>query len=144
MTTNCVRYEAGLRRVLAEDAVFETGILGFNIVTPFVELNEGGRLLMRARYATDGITGITGTPWAWLLERKWLIFAAFGHDGLYQLIRLGLLPVKYRAVADDLLRRWSLEAGAWQWQADMAHGITNKHGVTAIFPSAQVQILVAP
>lgn len=106
MMTNCVRYEAGLRRVLAEDAAFETGIVGLDIKTPFVELTPAGRLLLRSRYSTDGITGITGTPWAWLLEKRWLIYAAFGHDGLYQLIRLGLLPVKYRAVADDLLRQW--------------------------------------
>lgn len=132
MTTDCVKYSKGYKYQLQDDMVVPTYIKGHKIVTDFVCLREDGLLWLRKGYATDGVTGISGTPWAWLLERGWLLYASFGHDGLYQLIKLGLLPKEYRNVADRLIERWSLLSGAWEWQANLVYKVVDALGDNVI------------
>lgn len=144
MTADRVLYSDGFRWQLREPAVFETGIKGFTCVTEYVVLTCHGRLHLKSGYATDGITGITGKPWACLFERKWLRRGSFGHDGLYQLIRIGLLPRELRDKADQLLRQWCIEDGAWKWQADAVYKIVAETAADAVLPSSERPVLVAP
>lgn len=141
MTKGKVEYSKGYRYQLKNMAVFETGILGFSICTEFVTLSPTGTLWLRSGYATDGVTGITGSVWAPLLERKWLIYGSFGHDGLYQLMRLRLLPSTFRPLADRLLKEWCLSAKAPQWQADAVLFMVENFGRVT---DPDREILIAP
>lgn len=71
--------------------------LPHNIVTPYVTLSKDGLLWWREGYAWDGCSGPT------IDDRTNMRGGAF-HDMLYQLMREGLLPMFYRAYADDILR----------------------------------------
>jgi len=144
MTSDRVHYSTGYRWQLREDAIFDTGIKGVTAVTDYVVLDTHGKLFLRGGYATDGVTGITGTPWACLLEKQWLKRGSFGHDGLYQLIRAGLLDREHRRTADALLKKWCLKDGAWEWQAETVHRVVKKMAGDAIMPSSERPILVAP
>lgn len=139
-----IEYYDGYHWILAKETTYQTNILGFEVKTDYVSLSAKGVLVLQPRYASDGVTGITGTPWQNLLERKWLRRGAFGHDGLYQLIRLGLLPKEYRRDADDLMKMWCIEDGAWEWEAGIVWRFINKWGGEAINPKTERKLLIAP
>jgi hypothetical protein len=128
MTEGFVKVKDGYKYQLQDATIFSTGILNRDISTDFIVLNRQGRLLLSKGYATDGITGISKYPWRKVLERDWLLYASFGHDALYQLMREGLLPKELKPLMDDLLVKWSLEAGAWKWQTDIVHGLVSMFG----------------
>jgi hypothetical protein len=131
MTKNQAKYKDGRHWVLDEDAVYETNIIGYRAVTDFVCLNEGGQIFLGKHYATDGITGITGYPWEKLIARNWLRNNCWHHDGFYQLMRLGLLPIGLKDEVDKELRRTSIRDGAWVWQADAVYFMVSKYGSVA-------------
>lgn len=72
------------------------------IRTDFITLSPSGDLMLANGYACDGPSGPT-------VDTKGAMRGAFCHDGLYQLIRLGLLDPMWRARADafyeDCLRK---------------------------------------
>jgi len=84
------------RFTLAEDVLVETGILNYAFESDYLKLDKQGNLVMKNRYAWDGATGAKDT--------RAFIFPSALHDALYQLIRLNVLPTRYRAYADRLLR----------------------------------------
>lgn len=64
----------------------------------FIEIDDKGRLRFASGYAWDGPSGPTvDTPGA---MRPSLI-----HDGLYQLIGLGILPAEAKDLADQILKQ---------------------------------------
>jgi len=63
-----------------------------------------GVLSFRKSYAWDGPSGPT-------IDTKNSLRGSLIHDGLYQLIRLGLLPESFRPIADGLLRDICREDG---------------------------------
>jgi hypothetical protein len=144
VTTDRVYYSDGYRWLLREDAAFQTYLCGYDVHNDMIALSPSGFLLVKRGYATDGVTGITGTPWAWLLERPWLRRGSFGHDAIYQLIRLGLLPRECKKAGDQLLHDCCLQDGAWAWQADFALTMVRRHGQGAVMPSSERPVLVAP
>jgi hypothetical protein len=99
-----VHYTAGYRYQLEQDFIMPTGIKakvkGGN---RFVQIDTEGLLILRAGYATDGATNAP--------DMRSLIRGSFPHDGLYQLIRLGVLEPSDRKAADRLLHQMCLEDG---------------------------------
>lgn len=144
MTENAVKYSRGYHLQLRDDAVFSSGITGFAVATEFVSLLPTGRICLRHGYATDGITCITGTPWEFLLSRPWLVNGSFPHDGIYQLIRLGLLPAKVKKQADEMLREVCVLGGADQWQADIVYRFVEHLGGLAGLEDGERPLLEAP
>ena len=59
-------------------------------------------MTLSAGYAWDGASGIA-------INTENSVRASCGHDALYQLIRLGLLPRTKRLQADSDLRKWLIE-----------------------------------
>ena len=91
------------------------------IEADFIVLYPNGKLWLKNGYASDGPSGLP------LWDRRYftsLLKGAFGHDGLYQLIRLEKLPEDARALADQFLKE--------QWLAD---------GVPAVFAASGVAIV---
>jgi hypothetical protein len=139
-----IAYTDGWNWILEEETEYDTGILGFNITTEFIRLQADGLMTISRKYASDGVTCITGTPWAWLLEKDWMKRGAYGHDALYQLVQLQLLPMEYKLVADHLMRSWCIEDGAWGWEAQIVFRLVDKYGAASVDHRKQRKILIAP
>ncbi len=87
-----------------------------DIKLPFLELTRDGVLTLRRDYLSDGASGPAR-------DTTNIIRAAFIHDALYQLLRLGILFLNARGLAlrwgqvrkraDKVLRGISLEDGVW-------------------------------
>jgi len=88
---------------------------------PYLHLTKNGILLISKGYAWDGASG----P-AW--DTKSCIRGSCIHDALYQLLRLGLLPMEHKSAADLVYRRDCLEDGMhpsrawWHWKAVDRYG----------------------
>lgn len=71
---------------------------------------QGNELRFAPGYAWDGASGLT-------VDTPNTMVPALGHDGLYQLMREGGLPLEYREKADALLRDMMIERGVWKVRA---------------------------
>ena len=104
---------------LTEDATFVTPI---RVNEPFsysvdrdkesrwIILRPSGELLILEGYAWDGASGPA-------MDTKSIMRGALVHDGLYQLMREGDLPLSYRKPADKLLRKMCREDGMFWLRA---------------------------
>jgi hypothetical protein len=116
MSGDIVKYCAGYKYQLVEDYsktnghCFQTGILGFDIKTQFITLTPDGFLDIKAWYAWDGCSGPT-------YDDDTNMRGGLIHDALYQLMRLGLLPMECRAIADKILKQECLKDGMWKIRA---------------------------
>lgn len=97
------------RFILTAPLVLDTNIIGRACKTDWIELLNDGMLIISGAYAWDGATGAINT------ENS--IAGSCGHDALYQLIRLGLLPRTMRLKADSNLRKWLIEDGMSELRA---------------------------
>jgi len=83
--------------VLAKDFSIQTDIKGFDIKTKYIILNPDGLLTSLHDYAWDGASGPA-------VDTITILKASLVHDILYQLIRMGLLPIYFKAYADKFLQ----------------------------------------
>tara|TARA_R110000772_G_scaffold51809_5_gene118872 strand:+ start:205 stop:639 length:435 start_codon:yes stop_codon:yes gene_type:complete len=81
---------------LHEDAFVYTELLGWRIVTDWIELMPSGKLITKKGYAWDGATGAADTDD--------ILIASLFHDAVYQLMDEGHLPISCKKIADDLFR----------------------------------------
>ena len=83
-------------------------------ISPFLKLYPSGKVVQLFGYAWDGASGPT-------LDDKTNQVPALEHDGLYQILRKGVLPLeKYRKLADERLDAGLKERGMnffrrWLW-----------------------------
>lgn len=82
--------------------VYPPATIGYPLDDPFVTLSPEGLLWFRADYKWDGPSGPT-------VDTPYTMRAALVHDGLYQLMRAGLLAGTWRERADELLRDYIIE-----------------------------------
>jgi hypothetical protein len=71
---------------------------GYYFSSEFIELKRDGTFILRKGYASDACSGPT-------FDTENTFHAGFGHDGLYQALRLGLLPAKLRKEIDKWFYR---------------------------------------
>lgn len=132
-----IKYSKGHKYQLKRDAWFQTAIIGFSGHTGYIELKPDGRLLILAGYAWDGPSGPT-------IDTRSSLRGSLLHDALYQLIRLEILPRKYRQTADhEAARRW-LADGMWKVRVWVWTKLLNKHAATAAHPDHKRRIYTAP
>ncbi len=72
------------------------------LISDYISLDIDGTLFISKGYAWDGPSGIT-------IDTKSFMRGSLIHDGLYQLMREGLLPIEFREQADKELRKACLE-----------------------------------
>ncbi len=96
--------------VVMADHWFRTRIKGHRVSTPYIELYEDGRCLVRKGYGWDGCSGPT-------FDDDTNMVPGLHHDIKYQLLRLGLIPKGCRIIADQELREECLERGMWRIRA---------------------------
>ena len=97
---------------LLEDVIFVTPIrtepytytVERDTSSRWLILRPYGDLLILKDYAWDGASGPT-------MDTQSIMRASLVHDGLYQLMRDGGLPLSYRKPADKLLRKMCREDG---------------------------------
>ena len=100
----------GYKYQLTEPYIAETGIRPKErITTGYIDLDVDGRLVIAVGYAWDGPSGPT-------FDTPDFMRGALCHDALYQLLREGRLPPKYRKPIDKLLRRMCAEDGMPLWR----------------------------
>ncbi len=78
----------------------------------FIEIQEGGLLVIKAGYAWDGASGPT-------MDTKTSMRGSLVHDPLYELMRIGILPQSFRAVADEALKQVCVLDKMWKWRASL-------------------------
>ena len=132
-----IKYSKGHKYQLKRDAWFQTGITGYAGHTGYVEIKPDGRVLVLAGYAWDGPSGPT-------IDTKSSMRGSLLHDALYQLMRLEILPRKYRWIADQAAScRWLADkmwrARVWVWTK-----ILNRHAAAAAHPDRKRKVYTAP
>jgi len=100
------------RFILTAPLTLDTGIINRACKTDWIELDRNGVMTLSADYAWDGASGIA-------INTENAIAASCGHDALYQLMDLGLLPLTQRLKADACLRRWLIEGGMIELRANL-------------------------
>ena len=91
--------------------VFPDKYCCYPVVDEFVSLTPQGLLCFRESYCWDGPSGPT-------IDTPSSMRGALKHDGLYQLMRAGVLDIKWREATDKVLRDTCKEDGMWGWRAD--------------------------
>ena len=110
------------RYVLDENFGYQIDLLDERTFSGYVLLLSNGRLLFTTEYAWDG----SSIPFKWLLGMfhdfdKFSLEASLVHDGLYQLMRLGLLDKKHKDYADKLYRNMCIMGGLSTLKADVRY-----------------------
>lgn len=94
--TSFIKYKEGYKYQLVEELIIQTRVIGFSAETDFIRLYLNGVLVVKKGYAWDGATGFP--------DLKTVLKGSCGHDALYQLIRMGLIPAKCKKPADLTLQ----------------------------------------
>lgn len=131
-----VFYKEGYQYQLTKDLVVETGITGFSIETDFIVLTPSGLMILLKGYAWDGASSFP--------DFEWIIRGSCAHDGGYQLIRLGLLPKKYKVVFDTLLGVHCVKDGAISFVASGVTKAVKVFGGNHVGPKSIRPVLCAP
>ena len=106
---------------LEENFVQRTGIVGFNFDNRYYSMLDDGTFLAKYSYTWDG----SSIPYKRLLRFLSLRFydadryckeASLIHDGLCQAMREGLLPAKYKILADLLYQQMCIEYRMKMWE----------------------------
>ncbi len=134
---NWLEYRSGYKYQLAKDYTHHIPILGYDIDIDFLQLNPEGYLTLKAKYATDGPSGLT-------FDTRNSIRGSFVHDAIYWLIRNGLIDKKYKEIADILLRDICIEDGMFRIRANYWYWAVSREGIHSLYPSSEKTILRAP
>ena len=103
-----IEYKSGFKYQLSRDYGIQTSIFpDKDIYTRFTELSISGFLIIKSGYAWDGPSGPA-------IDTKNFMRGSLVHDALYQLIREGLLNIKFRIPADKELIKICLEDRMWK------------------------------
>ncbi|TVO75149.1 hypothetical protein [Sedimenticola selenatireducens] len=120
----------GYKYELAGPAETESGIIGLDLETEYLKLQNDGLFLARKGYCWDGPSGPS-------VDTKTFMRGSLFHDAGYQLIRMGLLPIDYKSQIDDLLKRICLEDGMSGFRAWYVHQSVSLFGGGSCLPNTQ-------
>lgn len=129
-----IKYKKGYKYQLYETYSIKTGIKGYFIQTDFLLLDRDGNLVIRKGYAWDGASGIPDT--------QHNMRASLIHDALYQLMRMGLLPLSYKEAADQIFAHVCKEAGMLEEFSYLMYEGVNKLGFIGL--REERPVLTAP
>ena len=106
------------------------GITGYDRDADYLKLAADGELVVKKSYAWDGPSGPT-------IDTPDFMRGALVHDALYQLIRMEVLPPRYRAYADLLLKKICLEDGMSSFRAGYVYLAVRIFGASAAKPGTE-------
>ena len=130
------RYKYQLRRAYTVDTPIR---LPSSVATHggFVCMTADGGLTMAAGYAWDGPSGPT-------VDTPSFMRGSLVHDGLYQLIREGLIGMEHRKAADQLLREHCRQDGMGRLRAAYVYRAVRWFGAKHAKPRPVPDDQVAP
>ena len=137
MKKEIIAYKAGFKYQLAHDYMFKSPLLGYNINTRFLKLNESGWLTILTGYAWDGPSGPT-------VDTKNFMRGSLVHDALYQLIREEKLPQDERFIADKILQMICRQDGMSKLRAWWVFTGVDKFAAGAAAAKNKKKIITAP
>ena len=103
-----IYYIRGIKYQVTRDITVRTLIVGYSCKTDYITLRLNGDMTLHKGFVNDGASFIA-------IDTKSIMRGAGFHDGLYKLLRLGLLPPEVRPLADQELKRMYLEDQNWRW-----------------------------
>lgn len=134
----CIYYKEGYKYQLTRDYFVQTNICPpVDIITPYVHLSKTGLLRLLRGYAWDGASGPT-------VDTDSSMRGSAGHDGFYQLFRLGLLDISWRKDVDKLLKKHCIEDGMWVIRAEIWEDMVRTFARSAALPENERKELRAP
>ena len=141
-TMDCIRFQDGFKYQLVQDAVYQTRIVPpHDIDTRFVSLSSSGLLTLKAGFAWNGVSGPT-------IQRNSNRRGGAFHDGLYRLMRFGLidfLPLDLaREAADELLQEIWIKDGMYVWLAKLEVKMVRRFGLGSARPSGEPEVMTSP
>lgn len=139
MTQGEIHYRRGYKYQLAGDYHIDLPILGCAGGTSFTHIDGTGHLLIKEGYAWDGPSD-PFLIWAPISSMR----ASLVHDALYQLIRVRVLDPRFKGIADEWLEKLCKEDGMSSFRARMWGWAVSKFGSSAIRPSHEPPVLIAP
>jgi len=113
-----LQYKDGYKIMTYNDISIQTNIRPDNIIiykpnrTIYISLTTKGVLTVYAGYGSDLASGPTINTKS---SRRGAVF----HDALYELMRQGLLDIKWREKADRVLYITTIKDDMWQWRAKL-------------------------
>lgn len=133
-----IAYKEGYKYQLEEDYLTQIDIhLPEAIWHDYIVLTSKGSLLIKKGYAWNGASGPT-------VDSKSSMRGSAVHDALYQLFRLGLLPLRYKQNADEEFYKRLKEDGMWWWRAKAWYEAVEWFGGSSVDPKAERPLLYAP
>jgi len=132
-----VHYKKGYKYKVVEDFSVMTGILDFEYDGEYLELTALGVLFIKRNFMSDGPSGPT-------VDSKSFIRGSFVHDGLYFLLRQGVIPQKYRKQIDQLLRTICREDGMIRFRAGYVYRFVRMFGGKSAKLGKINPVLIAP
>jgi len=126
----CYRKLHRYKYQLVKPYVHDVGVIGFEVDTDYLRLEEDGTLELKNTYAWDGPSGPT---------RHTLDFmrGSLVHDATYQLIRMEVVPLSHKDHADRLLQRICREDGMWWFRAWYVYLAVRWFGHSSARPGTQ-------
>jgi len=132
-----IKYKKGYKYQLEEDYLCKVFIYGYQAETYYLKLSLDGFLLIKRSYAWNGPSGPT-------IDTLNSLRGSLVHDGLYQLIRLGLIPDSFRPLADERLRDICREDGMSWIRSEYWYAGVMMFAGFAVNPGEEPEILTAP
>jgi hypothetical protein len=130
MNKACYRKLHRYKYQLTERCKIEIGIKEYTVDHDYLKLNADGVLEICEGYAWDGPSGPT-------LDTLDFMRGSLVHDAMYQLIRLEILPYRYKEYADLLLKKICLEDGMSKFRADYVYLAVKLFGGSRARPGSE-------
>ncbi|PKN20872.1 MAG: hypothetical protein CVU71_03585 [Deltaproteobacteria bacterium HGW-Deltaproteobacteria-6] len=91
-----MKYRSGVKYTVEGDWSVYTALKGYAFETKHLKMSPDGIFTLKDGYPSDGPSGPT-------MDSRYCMRGAFFHDGGYEAIRQGLLPMSCREYFDGLL-----------------------------------------
>ena len=133
-----IHYRQGLKYALAEPYTDTLPIYPPEaIASQWVNLGRNGEFMLREGFAWDGPSGPT-------IDTKSAMRGSAIHDGLYRLMRLGLLDEKWRKTADEIYEQACISDGMFKVRAWLHFRALRRFGWLAAEKGTEPPIQTAP
>lgn len=132
-------YISGFKYQLEEDFLIGIPVLAQfdGIDMRYFSINNCGTLLLKVGFASDGPSGPT-------IDTPNSIRGSFIHDALYECMRKGYIPIKFRKKADEIIREVCIMDGMSKIRAYAWYYALRWFGARNAKPSRRREIKYAP
>lgn len=133
-----IYYREGFKYQLNRDVYFQLKytLPEHDVFTNYLHLASTGMLSINWGYPWDGASGVRDT--------KSIMPGTLAHDALYELMRKGLLPRRFRLAADKDFRRINRASGMNGLRSKYIYRGVRLGGRRATLASHKKKVLVAP